>query len=106
MSTIVLSARLIRRQWDSLVLHGHWCPGCDQLHWIAVEAPFRNGAQWTWDGNADAPTFAPSVNHGPNSKLQCHYFLKAGRIEFCGDSQHHLAGRTVDLPEIPPDWLT
>ncbi|UKJ76526.1 hypothetical protein [Azospirillum brasilense] len=32
------------------------------MHQIAVDTPFRNGAQWTWDGKAAAPTFSPSVS--------------------------------------------
>jgi hypothetical protein len=31
----------------------------------------------------------------------CHYFIRAGKIEFCGDSPHNLAGQTVDLPDWP-----
>lgn len=33
----------------------------------------------------------------------CHYFIKAGRIEFCGDCTHALKGQTVDLPDFPAD---
>lgn len=31
----------------------------------------------------------------------CHYFIRGGKIEFCGDSTHNLSGQTVDLPDIP-----
>jgi len=31
----------------------------------------------------------------------CHYFIKAGQIEFQGDSTHALAGKTVPLPPLP-----
>jgi hypothetical protein len=105
MSRTVLSPKLIRHNYGGLVLHEHWCSGCEAMHQIAVEQPFRNGARWTWDGNADAPTFAPSINVGPGTPLQCHYFIRAGRIEYCGDSHHALASTTVDLPDIPADWI-
>jgi len=89
--------------------YGHLCPGCSQVHFIAVEKELPNGAQWTFDGNIEAPTFGPSIkvtvpigarrqNERP---LVCHYFLKAGQIEFCGDSTHELAGKTVPLPVWP-----
>lgn len=63
---------------------------------------------WTWDGNVDAPTVSPSVrlfftDEGKDVTV-CHYFLKAGKIEFCGDSAHELRGQTVDLPDWPPDY--
>ncbi|MEY5098719.1 MAG: hypothetical protein RJA36_1438 [Pseudomonadota bacterium] len=101
----VLSPKLIVRDYGTMKLHYHWCPGCEVMHSIAVEQPFRNGARWTFDRNAEKPTFSPSINVGPGTKLQCHYFIRAGRIEFCGDSHHALAGQTVDLPDIPEEEL-
>ncbi len=107
MATEVLSSKLVLRHYGPLrSLHEHWCPGCENTHQIAVKQPFKNGAQWTFDGNAQAPTFAPSVNVAANfPKLRCHYFIRAGKIEFCGDCHHDLRGKTVELPDIPPDWL-
>lgn len=88
--------------------YGHWCPGCETMHYIAVERPLANGARWSFDGNADAPTFGPSVRiRTPGSRADdippecCHYFLRAGKIEFCADSTHALAGKTVALPAWP-----
>lgn len=75
----------------------HWCPGCKTTHVINVEKPNGQDALWTFDGNMEAPTFSPSINRGPG---HCHYFIRAGRIEFQGDSQHTLAGQTVDLPDL------
>ena len=77
----------------------HYCPGCKSIHLIAVHEPFENGAQWTFDGNAESPTFSPSIN----IVGYCHYFIRAGKVEFCSDSKHHLAGQTVDLPDLP-NW--
>lgn len=80
------------------------------MHGIAVGQPLRNGARWSFDGNADAPTFAPSINItiGPDPDTgeteRCHYFIRAGQIEFCGDSTHALAGQTVPLPDLPEDY--
>jgi hypothetical protein len=97
-----------------------WCPGCDEAHAITV-------GRWTWDGNAERPTFAPSIlirsghysaHFKPNSDVcwctynrehpedaasftcsVCHSFVVGGRIQFLTDSTHRLAGQTVDLPE-------
>ncbi len=120
MAETILSAKLLRRHYPGqdgsigLILHEHWCPGCKTMHQIAVETPFRNGARWTWDGNAAAPTFSPSVSISLELNIKacdrpprrCHYFIRAGRIEFCGDSTHALAGQSVDLPDIPVGELT
>jgi len=102
---VMLSPRLLTRKFgDGPTFHEHWCPGCEATHQIAVVQPFRNGARWSYDGNHEAPTFSPSINVGPGSMLQCHYFIRSGRIEFCGDCHHGLKGQTVDLPPIPPGW--
>jgi hypothetical protein len=77
----------------------HWCPGCKSRHLINVEKPNECGAKWTWDGNAEAPTFSPSIH----IVGQCHYLIRAGMIQFCSDSKHALAGQTVPLPDFP-EW--
>lgn len=100
----------------------HWCPGCRRMHMIAVGEPLENGARWSFDGNFGAPTFGPSVRvsgkklvivddewtgewereaQGSTIDHVCHYFIRAGMIEFCGDSTHELAGQTVPLPDLP-----
>lgn len=88
--------------------YSHWCPGCEERHFIAVDAPLRNGAQWSFDGNHENPSFSPSVRiHVPDDGDErvtpewCHYFIKRGQIEYCGDSTHEFAGRTIPLPDIP-----
>lgn len=89
----------------------HWCPGCDDVHGIRIEGP--DGPKWTFNGDYDRPTFGPSVrcfthyddDHRKlpdgQTRTLCHYFIRDGRIEFCGDSPHNLAGQTVDLPDWP-----
>lgn len=78
----------------------HYCPGCKSMHVIPTDARAQqNGHRWTFDGNMDSPTFHPSVN----IVGQCHYFIRNGQIEFCSDSRHALAGKTVPLPDLPVD---
>ena len=88
-----------------------WCPGCDGAH--AIQHGAGTGPRWGWNGNAEKPTFTPSVlvrypanpNAGEEFKewrteRVCHSFVTDGRIQFLGDCTHALAGQTVDLP----DW--
>lgn len=99
---------------DGYVALMHWCPGCDEPHGIRIEGS-APGPKWTFDGNFQNPTFGPSIlcfttetedDDGkplpaPVRRTLCHYFVKSGKIEFCGDSPHKLAGKTVDLPDWP-----
>lgn len=95
-----------------------WCPGCDEAHTI------RHGTgpppRWTWNGNAEHPTFKPSIKVTGTQRLTddeyarvmrgekieprpmcCHSFITDGRIQFLGDCTHALAGQTVELPPWP-----
>lgn len=101
-----------------------WCPGCKTSHAILHgEGP---GPRWRWNGDAERPTFTPSVlarqghyaydaprdtcwctynqehpdQPSPFTCQSCHSFVTDGRIQFLGDCTHELAGQTVDLP----DW--
>lgn len=92
---------------------GHYCPACRSGHEIDTEAPNASGAVWNFDGNVECPTFAPSINMRINtpdmkgyqrgvSSTVCHYFITKGQIIYQGDCTHSMKGRTIDLPEIPP----
>lgn len=97
----------------SVVLHQpvpgilwHWCPGCQERHPIHVRSEQNThptSAVWDWDGEVEHPTFSPSIRvfDRDGRRTQCHYFIQQGKIQFCGDSQHHLAGQTVPLPNLP-----
>jgi hypothetical protein len=80
------------------------CPGCGNLHAVYTDTSnVVDGVvnQWTYNGNADAPTFSPSVDvYRDRPELRCHSIITNGRITFCTDSHHALKGQTVDLP----DW--
>lgn len=107
-----------------------FCPGCKTTHLIYHGA--GPGARWSWNGNAEKPTFSPSVlvrngHHVPNFNqgkgcwctyyaehpeekqhfkcLACHSFVTDGRIQFLSDCSHELAGQTVDLPELTEDLI-
>lgn len=87
-----------------------WCPGCDSAHHIqhgAGAAP-----RWGWNGNAERPTFTPSVlvtyegadaGVGGAPPAVCHSFVTDGQIQFLSDCTHGLAGQTVPLPPWPEE---
>lgn len=108
--------------------YGHWCPGCNSFHpyfRTRRTARISTGPIWTFDGNEMKPTFGPSmrvythrtsytdekgVKHDFPEVTRCHYHLQKGRLNFCADSPHKLAGvQGVVLPEIETDgkmvWL-
>jgi uncharacterized protein DUF6527 len=96
------------------------CPGCCDTHTVPVEETPERGALWSWNGSLDKPTLSPSlaVTSGHHTSYwkpgdecwcdkdygfscyRCHSIITDGRIMFCADSSHALAGQTVDLPEI------
>lgn len=76
-----------------------FCPGCKENHPYEINAP--GGAGWTWNGSHDKPTFSPSLLvFGTIPEKRCHLFVTEGMIQFCGDSHHELAGKTVQME----DW--
>ena len=94
------------------------CPGCNSGHTVKVAGSHA----WGWNGDANNPTFTPSVlatglqtvndenacwtgewvldSSGKGVPFVCHSFVTDGRIQFLSDCTHELAGQTVDLP----DW--
>lgn len=92
------------------------CPGCGDEHVV----PTTGLSAWGYNGSLERPTLTPSVlvragHHAPHWKpgdecwcgkdyafscYVCHSFVTEGRIQFCGDSTHALAGQTVDLPGV------
>lgn len=74
-----------------------WCPGCECGHWFKTTAPEPT---WTWNGSLERPTVTPSIRM--MGKINCHVYLTDGMIQFLGDCQHALAGKTVPMV----DWET
>jgi len=79
------------------------CPGCQTHHavWTANEG-FQHPI-WGFNGDTEKPTITGSilVRVPKNDKTEiCHSFIKDGMIQFLGDCTHHLAGQTVELPDM------
>jgi hypothetical protein len=85
-----------------------WCPGCEEVHMV--------GPSWTFNGDFDRPTFAPSIKVSGKRRITdeeydrimggeklevpdmcCHSFIRDGQIQFLGDCTHPLAGQTLPL---------
>lgn len=84
-----------------------WCPGCDCVHAVytnglyTVDGVIHN---WTFNGDADKPTFRPSLNVSPkNPERQCHSWVTDGQITFLGDCHHDLKNKTVEIPDWESD---
>ncbi len=74
----------------------HWCAGCERLHPL----PWPD-CGWTFNGNFERPTMTPSFMQEGGHKYQCHYILTDGVLNYCADSWHSLAGKSVPLPDLP-----
>lgn len=82
----------------------YWCPGCDSAHSVNHGAGL--GPRWRFNGDAERPTFSPSVlvtYDGADADTPvglpsvCHSFVENGQIRFLPDCTHALAGQTVQM---------
>ena len=103
-----------------------WCPGCDASHQVPVADTHNPGMNWGYNGNAEAPTFTPSIlvrsghfvpgHDGGDCWCStkdadgedwgfscgiCHSWVTDGQIQFLPDCTHALAGQTVPIPPWP-----
>lgn len=71
------------------------CPGCGNYH---APKTLKDGSSFTWEfnGSVTSPTFSPSLLTTDQGEI-CHSFVRDGKIHFCADSTHYLAGRTVEM---------
>lgn len=82
-----------------------WCPACNAPHPFRIRVTAGEPADapcWTFNGDLGRPTFSPSLVLLPPCP-PCHLFVREGRIEFCADAGHALAGQTVDIPDWDDD---
>ncbi len=83
---------------DDVVGYTFFCPGCEITHHFTIKDAGQDpGHVWTFDGNFESPTFQPSLDYVGH----CHLRLVSGRLQFQGDSNHALAGQTVDMVPFP-----
>ncbi len=100
-------------------------PGPFRNHFIPVQIKgTRAGTgNWTWNGDTEKPTLRPSllvtgmplreefftdeqreaIKRGEKTQLNemvCHSWITDGQINFLSDSNHKLAGQTLDLLDV------
>ncbi len=94
----------MKLQFDA-ALPGYYsfhCPGCKHDH-VYTTKEANTKLAWEFSGDVNAPTFSPSLlnrggRHG--SDFVCHLFVRNGKIEYCTDCSHELAGKTVEMKDI------
>lgn len=75
-------------------LAGHliYCPACKRSHLF--------GTEWKFNGDFDEPTFNPSLNiESERSPRRCHFFVRDGIIDYCGDSTHAFRGKAIYMED-------
>ncbi|HLH94977.1 MAG TPA: hypothetical protein VKW08_07655 [Xanthobacteraceae bacterium] len=104
-----------------------WCPACNEMHplpdgWTFngdVNAPtfspsfkhegaqIEKDASGNWTGRwltetGEAKTVFASTDKP--KRYCCHYIVAAGRVAYCGDCTHAMAGRTIAMPDLPREF--
>lgn len=82
--------------------YNFFCVGCKTAHHLS--------SAWEFNGDFDNPTFNPSIKvtypANPDAIEEfkewrteriCHSFIRNGKIEYCPDCFHDLAGQIVDM---------
>lgn len=97
--------------------YSHYCTGCDEMHVLP--------GTWKFDDNLERPTFTPSFKHegiqrvfvsghwtgewkrdsgGNTIPYICHYILTNVILNYCGDTTHSLAGKSIPIPSLPEGY--
>ncbi len=94
----------------------YWCEGCKHAHHVPFDkdSPHNNRYShnhlWEFNGDINNPSISPSVRHfytHPETHQQvtiCHYWIKNGEIEYCGDCEHEYKGTTRKMTDIPSNY--
>ena len=96
------------------MMYMFFCPGCGGTGSTADERMYGihvfysrdwNGHKdsgWTFDGNAEKPTFAPSLECTDNRGV-CHLVLEKGIIKYQNDCFHELKSKEVPMVPYPDE---
>lgn len=89
-----------------------YCPGCGCDHgvWTLPWEKYRDkdnnpvyGPLWGFNGDMEKPTFTPSIKVTyPEAGKEhiCHSVITDGKISYCGDCTHELAGKVVEMENV------
>ena len=91
------------------------CPACLIKHNVYIKKlANKDNPVWNWNWCKRYPVFTGKTGtssigtcHNNQGGFGCHSFVgtqgaKPGFIKFCPDCDHHLAGKTVELPPVTP----
>lgn len=81
------------------------CPACKGPHEVPVNQVKETPREWLWNGSLEKPTLHPSLRvrssgvspDGKKAEHICHFHVRDGKIEFCGDSTHELKNQAIEL---------
>lgn len=108
MTTIRLSPKLVKHESEGVEAYSHWCTACQECHTFYIQD--QGPEKWSFNGNVDRPTFSPSMKlyrigkKKDEERTLCHYILTDGVMNYCNDSPHAFAGKSVPLEDIPDHW--
>lgn len=73
------------------------CSGCGYEHAFSLKS---EGGYHEFNLDLEFPTVSPSLVQNFTPGKMCHSFIRNGKIEYLNDCFHHLAGHTIELPEM------
>ncbi len=76
------------------------CPGCGSIHQVNAGDCKSWKIKWDFNNDEESPTFNPSIRVSHNNNYCCHFFIREGKIQFCGDCTHEFKNQTLDLKEV------
>jgi hypothetical protein len=103
MNPIKHNSKLWERKQDTDSYFLIWCSGCKCAHGFSVP-------RWSFDGNLESPTFAPSLRLSyihPDTGVEailCHINVTKGQIIYHSDCPHDLKGQTIPMQDIPENY--
>jgi hypothetical protein len=71
------------------------CPGCGSIHFCPID---NDG--WKLTGTDEKPTLRPSVRTMMGNDHRCHLYITDGEIQYLGDCDHDMAGKTVPMRDV------
>ena len=105
--------RKLQQKTPDCLEYAFWCPACKCSHGFKTTG---GEPRWTFNSDFDKPTIRASilVKHSRAitneehkrlmggeeldiPRITCHLFITDGKIEYCTDCTHDLAGKTVDM---------
>jgi len=98
-----MSEILMTTEFDGGTKLIFWCPGCRCCHGVDIRTDGKRPS-WTWNGDKNNPTIAPSVLVfnviKGKRRTVCHLFVREGQIQYLTDCQHKYNGKTIPMEPV------